>query len=106
MADPKSRAQRLGEEFETKKADVDARRQEAQLQAKQEEARTKLEAYQAAKAPKEVVYVIQPGDSLSKIAKEQLGDAARWTEIAELNKAEIPKPNQIRAGQEIKLPAK
>jgi len=49
-------------------------------------------------------YVVKAGDNLSKIAKEQLGDANRWTEIAELNKAEVPNPNALKVGQELKLP--
>ena len=55
-----------------------------------------------AAAPK--TYTIQPGDSLSKIAKEQLGDASRWKEIFEANKDVIKDPNLIRVGQEITLP--
>jgi nucleoid-associated protein YgaU len=49
-------------------------------------------------------YVVQPGDSLSKIAKELLGDAARWSEIFELNKDQIKDPNLIQVGQELRLP--
>ncbi|MFZ3491886.1 LysM peptidoglycan-binding domain-containing protein [Streptomyces sp. 5.8] len=30
-------------------------------------------------------YTVQPRDSLSKIAQQELGDAARWTEIAQAN---------------------
>jgi nucleoid-associated protein YgaU len=51
-------------------------------------------------------YVVQAGDSLSKIAKELLGDAGRWPEIHELNKDQIADPNVIRVGQELKIPAK
>jgi nucleoid-associated protein YgaU len=80
MTNPKDRVERLGEEF---------RRQPAQAKAT---------------LPAEAVYVVKPGDSLSKIAKEQLGDATRWPEIAELNKATLPNPNLLRVGQELKLP--
>lgn len=55
------------------------------------------------RAAKERVYVVQPGDSLSKIAKKELGDASRWPEIAELNK--IKDPNLIRPGQKLKMAA-
>ena len=51
-------------------------------------------------------YVVKSGDSLSKIAKELLGDASRWPEIHELNKDQIADPNLIRVGQELKIPAK
>jgi nucleoid-associated protein YgaU len=53
---------------------------------------------------KEETYVVKPGDSLSKIAKEILGDAARWPEIFELNKDQIKDPNLIHVGQELRLP--
>jgi nucleoid-associated protein YgaU len=56
------------------------------------------------RAAKTRVYVVQPGDSLSKIAKKQLGDASRWREIAELNK--IKDPDLIRPGQELIVAAK
>jgi nucleoid-associated protein YgaU len=49
-------------------------------------------------------YVVQAGDSLSKIAKELLGDAARWPEIFELNKDQIKDPNLIQVGQELRIP--
>jgi nucleoid-associated protein YgaU len=63
----------------------------------------KVLAQRAAKK-KEKTYVVQPGDSLSKIAKEKLGDAARWPEIFELNKDQIKDPNLIHVGQELRLP--
>ena len=50
------------------------------------------------------VYVVKSGDSLSKIAKEVLGDASRWPEIFEANKDKIKDPNLIYPGQELRLP--
>jgi nucleoid-associated protein YgaU len=61
-------------------------------------------AEKVAAKKKEETYVVQPGDSLSKIAKEKLGDAARWSEIFELNKDQIKDPNLIHVGQELRLP--
>ncbi|RLC89290.1 MAG: hypothetical protein DRI37_04140 [Chloroflexi bacterium] len=50
------------------------------------------------------VYVVKSGDSLSKIAKEVLGDASRWPEIFEANKDKIKDPNRIHPGQELRIP--
>ena len=41
------------------------------------------------------VYVVQSGDTLSEIAQEQLGDANRWQEIFELNRALVSDPDEI-----------
>ncbi len=49
------------------------------------------------------MYTVKRGDSLIKIAKTQLGSAARWKEIAEMNG--IKKPYLIRPGRELKLMA-
>ena len=50
------------------------------------------------------IYVVQPGDSLSKIAKEVYGKAGRWKEIFEANKDQIKDPNLIQPGQELRIP--
>ena len=46
-------------------------------------------------------YTVKAGDTLSKIAKDVLGDANRWREIYEANKDKIQNPNQIRPGWEL-----
>ena len=53
---------------------------------------------------KKQVYVVQAGDSLSKIAKQVYGDANRWPEIFEANKEQIKDPNLIHPGQELDIP--
>ena len=50
-------------------------------------------------------YTVKPGDSLSKIAKEQLGDASAWKQIHEANKDQIPNPDLIHPGMQLKLPS-
>jgi len=50
-------------------------------------------------------YVVKSGDSLSKIAKEILGDAGRWPEIFEANKDKIEDPDLIYPGQELDIPS-
>jgi len=49
-------------------------------------------------------YQIRKGDRLASIAKEQLGSASRWKEIAELNRDILPDPSRIRDGVRIRLP--
>ncbi len=90
---------------EAEKAAEEAAR-EARRQAA-EAAREKLHAEREAKAAAaeaEQTYVVKSGDSLSKIAKELLGDASRWPEIFEANKETIKDPNLIRVGQELRIP--
>ena len=51
-------------------------------------------------------YEVQKGDTLSKIAQRVLGDASRWKEIWEINKAQIPNPDLIHPGQQLTMPAR
>jgi len=50
-------------------------------------------------------YTVQPGDSLSKIAKRFYGDANAYMKIFEANTDQLDDPNKIRAGQELVIPA-
>ncbi|MBN1814177.1 MAG: LysM peptidoglycan-binding domain-containing protein [Anaerolineae bacterium] len=75
----------------------------AGMKESMQDAVDRVMAKRAAKQKAET-YVVKPGDSLSKIAKELLGDAARWPEIFELNKDQIKDPNLIHVGQELRLP--
>ena len=87
------------ESYQLKKA---AEKAKAEREKKERDAdvKAKVDAYKASKAPKN--YVVKAGDSLSKIAKEQLGDAKRYPEIQKLNN--IDNPNSIKVGQELKMP--
>jgi nucleoid-associated protein YgaU len=49
-------------------------------------------------------YVIKPGDSLSKIAKQVYGNAADWQKIYQANRSTIKDPDLIHPGQKIILP--
>jgi len=50
------------------------------------------------------VYTVQPGDSLSKIAKAHLGDTKKYMEIFNLNTDVLRDPDKISVGQKLKLP--
>jgi nucleoid-associated protein YgaU len=50
-------------------------------------------------------YTVASGDSLSKIAKNHYGDAAKWHQIYEANKGIIgSNPDHIEVGQVLTLP--
>jgi nucleoid-associated protein YgaU len=49
-------------------------------------------------------YVVVKGDSLSKIAKREYGDANKWRTIFEANKDLINDPDLIYPGQELTIP--
>ena len=51
-------------------------------------------------------YTIVKGDTLSKIAREEYGDAKLWRKIFEHNKDVIKDPDEIFPGQVITLPPK
>jgi polar amino acid transport system substrate-binding protein len=50
------------------------------------------------------IYRVAQGDTLSIIARTQLGKTSRWTEIWDLNKERIPDPNLIEIGWELIVP--
>ncbi|RUT46437.1 LysM peptidoglycan-binding domain-containing protein [Paenibacillus anaericanus] len=51
-------------------------------------------------------YTVKSGDSLSKIAKLELGDCSKWSKIYNLNKTTIgPNSNLIKPGQKLVLPS-
>ncbi len=50
-------------------------------------------------------YIVVSGDSLSKIAKREYGDAMKWRAIFEANRDVIKDPDLIHPGQVLKIPA-
>lgn len=49
-------------------------------------------------------YVVQKGDSLSRIAKRELGATDRWREILNANAGQIKNPNILTIGMNLTLP--
>ena len=49
-------------------------------------------------------YTVKSGDTLSKIAKEMLGNASDYTKIFEANRDQLTDPDLIKPGQVLRLP--
>lgn len=49
-------------------------------------------------------YTVKAGDTLSKIAKEHLGDANSYMKIYNANTDQLSDPDKIKPGQVLKLP--
>jgi nucleoid-associated protein YgaU len=82
----------------------DLRKEMDEFRKRKREVTQPAEEAPAGKKTKDRTYVVQRGDSLSKIAKEVYGDAGRWREIYEANQDQIKDPNLIRPGWELRIP--
>lgn len=49
-------------------------------------------------------YTVKAGDTLSKIAKDHLGNANAYMKIFEANKDQLTDPDKIKPGQVLRLP--
>ena len=49
-------------------------------------------------------YTVKAGDTLSQIAKDQLGSAGSYMKIFDLNKDVLTDPDKIKPGQVLRLP--
>jgi nucleoid-associated protein YgaU len=59
----------------------------------------------AASAPQPATtYTVKSGDTLSKIAKQFLGDANAYMEIFNANRDQLSDPDKIKPGQVLKIP--
>jgi LysM repeat protein len=54
--------------------------------------------------PEAKTYTVQPGDTLSKIAKQFYGNAGAYMKIFEANKDKLTDPNKIQVGQVLRIP--
>jgi nucleoid-associated protein YgaU len=55
-------------------------------------------------AQAERTYTVKSGDTLSKIAKETLGDTNAYTDIFNANRDVLSDPDKIKPGQVLKIP--
>lgn len=56
-------------------------------------------------APKEQVYTVAAGDSLSKIAKQFYGNSNEYMKIFNANRDKLSDPNAIKPGQQLVIPS-
>ncbi len=49
-------------------------------------------------------YVVQGGDTLSSVSRKVYGSPARWRDIFEANRDLLRNPNDLKVGQELKIP--
>jgi nucleoid-associated protein YgaU len=54
--------------------------------------------------PTHTTYTVKAGDTLSKIAREHLGDANAYMDIFNANRDQLSDPNLIKPGQVLKIP--
>ena len=54
--------------------------------------------------PESTFYEVKSGDTLSKIAKAQYGDAMKYNSIFEANKPMLKDPDKIYPGQVLRIP--
>ena len=59
---------------------------------------------QAANAPTARMYIVQSGDSLSKIAKHFYGNANSWKKIFDANRDVVKNPDMIQPGWKLQIP--
>ena len=52
----------------------------------------------------QLTYTVKTGDTLSKIAKEHLGNANAYMDIFNENKDQLSDPDKIKPGQVLKIP--
>jgi nucleoid-associated protein YgaU len=51
-------------------------------------------------------YTVKSGDTLSKIAQNEYGDAAQWKRIFDANRDKLNDPDLIQPGQQLTIPAR
>jgi nucleoid-associated protein YgaU len=55
-------------------------------------------------APEATFYTVKSGDTLSKIAKDQYGNASKYPAIFEANRPMLLDPDKIYPGQVLRIP--
>jgi nucleoid-associated protein YgaU len=58
----------------------------------------------ASAPPAASTYTVKSGDTLSKIARDQLGNANAYLEIFNANRDQLSDPDKVKPGQVLKIP--
>ena len=61
-------------------------------------------AEQDSKWPREVIHIVQDGDTLEKLADRYLGDTTRALEIFDMNRQKLVNPHQLPIHAELRVP--
>jgi nucleoid-associated protein YgaU len=106
MEEIRRRREKLAKEREAKasKGELDIEQEVEDIRKQNAAARGKAEPTEAEETAEVRTYVVNAGDSLSKIAERVYGDASRWREIYKANKDQIEDPKLIRPGWELRIP--
>jgi len=71
----------------------------------QQEVVADIKAASSGAAPQsERTYTVKSGDTLSRIAKEMLGDSKAYMDIFNANRSQLSDPDKIQPGQVLKIP--
>jgi len=81
---------------------VDQSRQESAQSSTQAPAQSTSRSTRAATAGEN--YIVQPGDTLSKISKDVYGDPNQYMRIFNANRDKLQDPDKIQAGQQLVIP--
>lgn len=65
---------------------------------------TPPQAQSAPKAPTSRTYVVQKGDTLSKISQKYYGTTKRWKQIYDANRERISNINNLKVGTKLEIP--
>ena len=103
---------RLKKEIETLRALLTEAREDAAQSAGGPSAGASISPPSAQQSPKPAQpikatyesYVVEPGDTLSRIASKHYGDSTKWDVIFEANKATLRRPESVRVGQTLVIP--
>jgi nucleoid-associated protein YgaU len=71
----------------------------------QQEVVADIKATSSGAAPQaDRTYTVKSGDTLSRIAKEMLGDSNAYMDIFNANRSQLSDPDKIKPGQVLKIP--